>query len=147
MGTRTVRGAGRAVALAVVTLALAACGGTSPQEAASDDDLAGRAFVSTRVTGRDLVEGTEVRLIFQEGRVSVTAGCNTLNGEAAWEDGRLVVQGPMAQTMMACDPALSEQDVWLAALLTSEPPLTLDGSTLTLGEASESSVGIMFAEQ
>lgn len=143
------RGARRGVLLLVLVLVLApmlaACdAGTGTGSAADDADLAGKTFVSTQVTGHELVDGSEVRLIFQTDRISVQAGCNTLNGGASWDEGALVVTQPMARTMMACAPELMAQDDWLEAFLTSEPALSLDGGTLTLGDTTE---GITLDEQ
>ncbi|WP_199422861.1 META domain-containing protein [Actinotalea solisilvae] len=97
-------------------------------------DLVGRTFVSTDTPGHDLVAGTEVRLAFDEGHVSARAGCNTLFGGATWTDG--VLEAPqLASTMMACSPDRMAQDAWLGDLLASGPALTLDGATLTIGDA------------
>lgn len=120
---------------------LAACDAGTGSD---DPDLAGKTFVSTQVTGHELVDGSEVRLIFQTDRISVQAGCNTLNGGATWDEGALVVTQPMARTMMACAPDLMAQDDWLEGFLTSEPALSLDGATLTLGDSTE---GITLDEQ
>lgn len=46
----------------------------------SVDLLDGTTYVSTNVTGHELVEGTEVQLSFEEGVMSVSAGCNTIFG-------------------------------------------------------------------
>ena len=129
------------VVLVGLAAVLSACGeGT----AAGGADLEGRTFVSTGVAGHELVPGSEVQVIFQSDRISVQAGCNTLNGGATWEGDVLVVAQPMARTMMACDDDLSRQDDWLEALLTSEPALSLDGSTLVIGDSAE---GLTLEEQ
>ena len=120
-------------ALPVVVLLLAACAAAS---GAAEDDLVGRSFESTDVEGHTLVEGTVITLIVSSDGVSANAGCNTLFGDATWDDG--VLRMPQAaSTMMACDPALMDQDQWLGALLESSPPYELDGDTLTLGEAGQ----------
>ncbi|MCL3861900.1 META domain-containing protein [Actinotalea sp. K2] len=133
----------RAVPVMLMGLAmgLSACGGGS---AVGGADLEGRTFVSTDVAGYELVEGTAVQVIFQSDRISVHAGCNTLNGGATWEGDVLRVAEPMAQTMMACGDDLSRQDDWLEAFLMSEPALRLDGSTLVLGDSTE---GLTLEEQ
>lgn len=113
----------------VALLSLGACGSASP-------DLAGKTYTSTQVTGHDLVPGSAVTLAFADGRVSAQAGCNTMNGPATWDGGKLVVAVPMASTMMACDDALMAQDQWLGSFLTSSPALTVEGDTLTLGDTS-----------
>ena len=118
-------------------LALGGCSGSSA-------DLDGRTYTSTEVRGHDLVEGSQVTLTFEDGRVSAQAGCNTMNGAATWDGGTLDVAGPMASTMMACEQALMEQDQWLSSFLTSSPTLEADGQTLTLGDDSS---GMTLTEQ
>jgi heat shock protein HslJ len=48
-------------------------------------------------------------------------------------DGERLVVGPLAMTEMACQPALMEQDAWLAALLDGAV-VSLAGDTLTLAK-------------
>lgn len=127
-------------ALGVLVL-LAACEATVGSD---PDGLAGRTFVSSRAAGHDLVPGSEVRIIFQSDRIVVRAGCNTLSGAATWREGTLVVEQPMAHTMMACVDDLERQDDWLESFLLSSPSLRLDDGVLVLGDDDE---GLALAEQ
>lgn len=120
----------RSLAVLVVAGTCLALSGCSEDAA----DLAGRSFTSTEVRGHDLVEGSTVTLTFTDGRISAQAGCNTLNGSAAWDADALEVPEPLASTMMACEEPLMAQDTWLSSFLTSSPALDLDGDTLTLGD-------------
>ena len=115
-------------AIAVLSLALTGCAGGSA-------DLGGRTFTATEVRGHDLVEGSAITLAFEDGQVSANAGCNTIFGEAQWDGGTLEAE-QLASTLMACDDALMAQDEWLTALLTSSPTLSVDGTTLTIGDAT-----------
>lgn len=115
-------------AIAVLSLALTGCAGGSA-------DLEGRTFTATGVRGHDLVEGSAITLAFEDGQVSANAGCNTIFGEAQWDGGTLEAE-QLASTLMACDDALMAQDEWLTALLTSSPTLSVDGTTLTIGDAT-----------
>jgi heat shock protein HslJ len=122
--------------LALAGLTLAACGSDDDGAAAPDSpgapsaaDLSGRGFVSSDVTGYDLVEGSEITMTFLDDAVSVNAGCNTMNGGFEITDGSFVAD-QFAMTMMACDDALMEQDTWLSEFLSSSPSISLDGSTL-----------------
>lgn len=67
--------------------------------------LDGRSFVSSDITGHELV---------------------------ADSDAGLLTAGPFASTMMACEQPLMDQDTWLSDFLTSSPNVALDGSTLPL---------------
>lgn len=106
-------------------------GGATP----SPPDLADRTFESTEVRGHRLVDGTTVRITFEDDHVSAQAGCNTVFGAADWSDG--VLEAPrLASTMMACSTELLAQDTWLGALLESSPSITLDGPRLTIAGSS-----------
>jgi heat shock protein HslJ len=142
-------GARRLVAASVVcAVALMSCGDDSTSSSSSKPaaaDLNGRSFLSTKVEGQTLVDGTQVTLTFTADSLSAVAGCNTMVGGYTIEDGTLKVAA-LAQTMMACDPETTAQDVWVAALLSGGPALTLDGdeltvkgsdTTLTLGDRSK----------
>ena len=141
MRTRT------AIALfALAGLTIAACGSdndgsTDSEGTPSAEDLSGRGFVSSDVTGYDLVDGSEITMNFLDDSVSVNAGCNTMSGGYEITDGTFVA-GQFAMTMMACDGPLMDQDTWLSEFLASSPTIALDGSTLTLtGEESTITLG------
>ena len=93
--------------------------------------LDGRTFVSTEVTGQTLVPDTELTISFEDGRLAAVAGCNTMIGGYELDGDELVVD-QLAQTLMACMGDLGEQDVWVAALLSGRPTVTLAGESLTL---------------
>jgi len=121
-------------------LSLAACGGYSSGSDASSDasptpviaaDLAGRTFVSTSVTGFELIDGTEIRISFEEDHLSASAGCNTVGGAYTVENDLLSVSEPSA-TLMACDPQLMTQDDQLIGFLTDDPAISLMGDVLML---------------
>jgi heat shock protein HslJ len=95
------------------------------------EELDGHTFVATSVDGRELVAASELTLAFEDGRISAMAGCNTMNGSYTIDDGALEV-GALAQTAMACEDALMDQDQWLASFLESSPTVALADSVLTL---------------
>lgn len=119
---------------------LTACGDDSAgSDASSDDsptpvtnaDLAGRTFVSTSVTGFELIDGTEIRISFEEDHLSASAGCNTVGGAYTVENDLISVSEPSA-TLMACDPQLMAQDDQLIGFLTDDPTIMVSGGVLTL---------------
>jgi heat shock protein HslJ len=117
-------------ALATAFLLGACGGGASGTPGPTGGSPEGRTFVSTGVEGRALVAGSTVRFTFQDGGVSVSAGCNSMGGPYRIEGDRLVAD-QLATTEMACEPALMEQDRWVADLLDGAT-IALDGDTLTL---------------
>ena len=104
---------------------------TSGAAAAGGDGLAGRTFLSTSVEGQELVADTRVSIAFEDGNLSMNAGCNTSFGAYSVADGVLTA-GPLAQTMMFCGDELSAQDAWLVQLLESAPTVSVDGDALTI---------------
>ena len=134
-----------AVMVALVFLGVAGCGSDDSSEATDDsstsasgsavtaDDLEGTTYVSTSVTGHDLVEGSTINLSFEGPRMQLSAGCNIMS--AAYDvttDGTLAWTGEPAATMMACPDDLMAQDQWLIGLFQDGVTATSDGSTLTL---------------
>ena len=103
-----------------------------PQGASARHGLGDRTFLSVGVVGRTLVPGSQVRLSFEDGQVSASAGCNTMGGRYAIDGDRLVVP-QLATTEMACAPALMDQDSWLADLL-GGATVALVGDTLTISK-------------
>ena len=129
------------VSLAVLvgaTSLLAACGDDTTESPAGSAvpltaaELAGRTFVSTGGTGFELVDGTTVRLVFDETSLTANAGCNTMGGGYEIDGATLRLGDGMSMTEMGCEPALMDQDTRLVELLGSAPRITLDGDVLVL---------------
>lgn len=105
---------------------------TAPAAAALPDQLAGRTFLSTAATGRELVSGSRIVLSFDDAAsIGVNAGCNHMGGTAAW-DGDMLIVPEMYMTEMACEQPLMDQDQWLADLLAGGVTVALSGSELTV---------------
>ena len=92
--------------------------------------LVGKTFLSTAIAGRDLVQGSQVRLVFRADTLGASAGCNSMGGPWQVADSALHV-GQMATTEMACAKPLMDQDTWLAGFLDGAG-MRFDGTTLTL---------------
>lgn len=122
--------------LAWMSLLVVGCseevGTLAPTPGSEAPSLDGRVFILQEVTGRDLVEGTDIRLRFQ-GHLGATAGCNSMGAGYSIEDGRLVIDGGgMSVTEVGCDPERHDQDAWLDDFLLSSPTVALSGDELTL---------------
>ncbi|MEX2393152.1 MAG: META domain-containing protein [Actinomycetota bacterium] len=143
----------RRLATASVAVMLFALTGCAAREQAGNvgptndptRSLDGRAFISQRVSGHELVAGTEIRLTFDDGRLGAAAGCNSLGAPYSIDDDDLVIAEGMSMTEMGCDPARHEQDEWLADFLTSEPTIVVDGDELTL-EGTEATIELLDRE-
>lgn len=118
-----------AAILAIAAL-VAACGGASSTPSPTAQTLDGRTFLSTKVDGPALAPGTVIRITFQNGNVSVNAGCNGFGGPYRVDGNNLIV-GQIVTTEIGCAPNLMAQDQWIAGLI-SASTIGLDGNTLTL---------------
>jgi heat shock protein HslJ len=141
-------GRGAAAALLVLTLT-AACADSSdsssspsPSSTGASTDassstldpaaLDGRSYTSTSVEGAELAEGTTVEVGFEDGTMSVWAGCNTAFGPFEVDGTTIAWTSEPAATMMMCDPDFVEQDRWIVDLFRSGVDATAEGDALTL---------------
>lgn len=119
-----------AIALVATLLVLTACASSATAVL-----LDAREFVAVGVTDggidRPLAPGTQIRLSFENGNVSLNAGCNHIGGAYRVDGGRLIV-GDLASTAIGCDPARHAQDEWLSRFLGSGPLVSIDGANLVL---------------
>ncbi len=134
----TTCGLSRQLGATAFALAVAVTGCGDDGDTATSGTVRGRAFLSESVTEdgatRPLVDGTRIRLQFgEDGQITASAGCNTLGGAVEITADRIDV-GDLSTTDMGCDPALHEQDKWLADFLASDPSYTLDGDRLQLSD-------------
>jgi heat shock protein HslJ len=90
-------------------------------------------YVSVNDTGAPLpvLDATPVRLVVEKERISAHAGCNSIQGRAGVEDGRLVVHD-LAATEIGCPPDVAAQEEWVIAMLTARPRLERSGPYLSL---------------
>jgi heat shock protein HslJ len=135
------------IGLASLTLLLLACSqvpGASPTPSPSPlptssptppVGLVGRIFLSTGVTVDGapfaLADGTRIRLVFDNGTLSASGGCNIIGGDLDI-DGDVLHFSGASMTEMGCEPARMAQDDWLVTFLTSNPTYVLDGFDLKL---------------
>jgi heat shock protein HslJ len=131
MVLRPTRAFGSALTAAVLSFALGACGDSGEASSTPAIELTGE-FLSVEQSTFELVPNTTVRMSFEENRISLSAGCNTMFGQYQLDDSQLRV-GPLASTMIGCPEALATQDQRLDEFLTGGPLLSAstDGFTLT----------------
>lgn len=117
--------------------AVAGCGDDGHGGGLTTADVAGRYYVSTKVTGHTMVPGSTITLSFNDTeQLSAAAGCNTIVGLYQIKSGILRMNPNPATTMMACDQALEQQEDWLKNLLKDGINVAAapDGLTLTQGD-------------
>lgn len=124
----------RTVSVLALLCVLAACGDgakDSPQgrSGTAAVDPAGVTYLVTSASDggepHELVAGPQILLAFDQHRLVITAGCNTMSGGYAVDGPKLTV-APLASTEMACSPDLMDQDQWLASIF-AEPVLLTAG--------------------
>lgn len=120
-------------ALAATALALSACGGGGSSAGGDPQSLIDTAYGVTTITvdGADRGVLGPVEIAFTADTFSVATPCNGMSGPVTYSATTLTV-GALAQTKMACEPALMEQDQVIADALAANPTWQLSGETLTL---------------
>ncbi|MFM1966632.1 MAG: hypothetical protein RL134_2357 [Actinomycetota bacterium] len=123
--------------LAAIALALTACGGgssaTSEPESFADASLADTGYAVTTIT----VDGAQrevfppVEITFTADSINVATPCNGMSGPVTYSETTLMV-GALAQTKMACEAALMEQDQVIADALAANPTWQVVDGNLTL---------------
>jgi heat shock protein HslJ len=127
------------IAAVSVAIALTVTGGCGEKAGVGRGELPalpeGHTFLSAELRDggkpKALVDGSRIRLSFNDGELRADAGCNALFGHARLAGGRLVVDS-IGGTEMGCRAELVQQDEWLSDFLTSKPSWQLDGDELTL---------------
>ncbi len=121
---------------------LGACGGSDSvgEPRSRAEQLDGRTFVAQQLSqdgaSLPLAPGSTMTVGFSGGKLTASAGCNTMGGSFTIEGTALVV-GTLAMTEMACAEAIMAQEQWLSHLLSSKPTVGIEGVSLTLaGEGS-----------
>lgn len=108
----------------------------SPSASTSDGvvaaDLSGKAYTSTALEGRQLVDDTVVLLSFTDGNLTASAGCNKMVGPYSYDGSTLAWNGAPEVTTVECSRAQQEQDEWLEALLGTGVQSEFGDGTLTL---------------
>jgi heat shock protein HslJ len=129
------------VVLTLPLLLLAACGDNGSDapgvSGRTVPDLDGTSWIATKVTEkgqpRALVPGSELRIDFADGSMSISAGCNGMGGNYTLSDESELSAGTLTGTEMACAQPLMDQDTWLSGTVFAAPlTASVDGNTLTL---------------
>lgn len=121
-----------AVVALVPVLLLGACGGG---DGSSGGSLEGPTWtlVSYAADGDQLPvpDGVEATATFADGTVQGSSGCNSFNGSYEL-DGDGLTFGPLASTLMACEPPQSDVEAAVFAGLDATTSYRLEDGTLML---------------
>jgi putative lipoprotein len=126
------RGAGQRVELLLVR----AREGAAP----ASTGLAGTGWIVEDIGGSGVVDRSRTSMLFgADGRVSGLGGCNRYNG-GYMLDGASLRFGPIAGTMMACPPALAEQEQRFHAALARVRGWRIENGLLHLADGDGATV-------
>ena len=124
---------------------LAACG--SKQAApvpVSPATLGGAAWQLEDLLGRGVIDNSMVTLQFMpSGKVSGRGGCNSYTGSVAFT-GAAITFTPLAATMMACAPALMDQETRYFDALTRADSVSMDKTGALLIHVKGESKPLLF---
>lgn len=133
-----------ALTVALISVTIASCAGGSAGGEAERIDLSGD-YLSSPLSSFTLVPDTAVRMNFEDNRMSVSAGCNTMFGQFQLDDSQLRVS-PLASTMIGCPEALSDQDRRLDEFLTGGPIVSASDDGFTLTDTDETTLVMVTRE-
>jgi heat shock protein HslJ len=115
----------------------------SAQPVEPDAPLVGTTWVLTTIIDGDVamsVLGDPTLEFADDGSVSGSTGCNRLMGSYDPATGF----GPMATTMMACEPDLADQETRVLAVFDGDPDVVVEGATLTLTLATADGAELIY---
>lgn len=121
---------GRILGLALLLPLLAACGSETATPRVAPDPGIGGDYVSNGLPA-PFEDGDVMRLTLADGTISFQATCNSMSGNATWDEGVLRVD-TIGGTEMGCPGAGFDQDEWLVDFFSSEPAVALDGDDLSI---------------
>ncbi|MEY2930166.1 MAG: hypothetical protein RL033_915, partial [Pseudomonadota bacterium] len=104
---------------------------TSAGSSAPETGIDGRVFLLESSEGYTPLTGTRLRVSFDDGQLSFSAGCNSYSGPYSLCEGNLCVSG-LGGTEIGCDPQRHTQDEWFASFFTARPRLGIAGAALTI---------------
>ncbi len=121
--------------MACVVFLLVSCG---PLGGPGQEALTGQVWTLTALMGEPPLRETTITAEFGgDGRVSGSSGCNTYSGSYAVDGNKLSLGQAMASTMMACQPAVMDQEQAYMKALGAVTSYQVKDSILTLYGASK----------
>jgi len=124
------------LALSVTAVVVSACASPTGKSSA----LPGTKWELVTLNGAAPVEGTSVTLFFgEDNKAGGNASCNTYSGSYKVAGSNLTFE-QMMSTMMACEPAINEQEQEYLKVLGETKSYEVIGGNLTLKDASGNSL-------
>lgn len=121
------------IAAATIIAFMAAC---NPTTTPSAEQLIGPEWVVEDIDNKGIIDSSRITLNFDtEGRVAGRSGCNQYTGSYSLGEGLSI--GQIAQTKMACPPALMDQEQKFTLLLNAIDSFTLDNKGALILETAD----------
>ncbi len=100
--------------------------------------LEGPLWLLTLINGRQPLEGTTVYVMFEDGKLTGSAGCNAYNGSYQSDNKQLTVKEPLSVTRKSCpEPeGVMQQESEYLQLLTSAAAYSTANGMLTISDAN-----------
>ena len=135
------------------TLTLSGDATTITLAAQQPADVEGTTWVVTGIVANEAVStvpaGTEgaATLTITDGEAAIETGCNTGSGTVEVTDTTMTF-GPIALTLRACEPALTELETSVVLVLDGEVTYEVDGDTLSMRkDGTDGEIGLQFTAQ
>ncbi len=111
--------------LMITGIILTACSATPPK-------LEGSSWILSSLSGMKLDSDISVTLIFENGNVSGSDGCNRYNGSFTHTGNALKIGPDIVSTMMACDAAVMQQASEYQTILPQVKSFKIENNQLSL---------------
>lgn len=120
-------------------LILAACAPSASQSGGGD--LTGQVWALSTLMDKGLVPDSGISAQFtSDGKVSGSAGCNQYAGTYTVSGNTITISSPLASTMMACEPAVMEQESAYLKALGEAKTYSVIGDQLTFNNAANTTL-------
>lgn len=124
--------------LVAIVLTVSACGG--------DADLTAQTWTLVEVNGVPAVADGIATLTFEDGALTGNGGCNNFQTTYAIDGSSMTVTSPIAATMMACSPDVTQQETAVFGALENTETYSISGSELELIGASGNTLATYTSE-
>jgi heat shock protein HslJ len=119
----------KSIMVGLLVLTAVGCSGSA-------GDPTGRSWLLAELNGSPPVESTVIDMTIEGEVVSGNSGCNNYSGAAAFDpdEGTMALGPDFAATMMACEPAIMDQEQEFLTALTETASYEIVDDKLVLGD-------------
>lgn len=127
------------IILSISIMILAACGAVVAEKQVPE--LNNTSWTLTKLNGEDVLNSTEVWIIFEEGQISGNGGCNQFGGEATINSDGSISFGNIFSTLMFCEQdGISDQELSFFHTLDQAQTYHSENGDLIMSDESNQSI-------